>query len=1044
MLEKNQKITTSTQQGWIQEKFELESNHKTLEQGFKRQIENYREEVKLLKLEIDRLRSNKGSQKEGDLRIQLMREIERLELAQEDREADLIEEINKLKLEIRNLIHKNESKEKEFKEERHRLSIESQNSQKDVKRTDFDLKRNFDDLALRYRKVNEQLENKNEEVERLKNDYEDRLRNLLRQKNEGEDIWKKERKSFVSGTSRVEEIMQEKQKILELEINDLKYNRNSSIRVFNQQIEALQSQNRKLERQVQDLTFVLENKDAKKETEIDRLRNANVKMIENGQKKENLLESQLDSLRNEMQKLLTEYEARENVFLNEVNERSHDLQKCHDIIINQERLLEGGEIVSVNFALRSEVKSLYEQLKTKNEQINSLRDLYISSKHSERRSITKAISSAQTLLEDITKQQTSFLKTELDYKSELQKIEEKAVESEKKHLQEIADLSEELISVRNELVEFTNKKLDKEILNLQEQLMNSQEELEHAKKNILNYLVSIKSLEEIIQSKMTDESFDQTDQIKLINLEIGRLNAENQSLVDSRNKLEDFHLQEIRKLHLQLDKKSHELEQAYSRLDRLKGIKANKDNESLKALEIMQQAQQKLLQNMKKQLKNLNAETIALRKLKDISNSLQSDELKLLRAEVNEKEDWVHNMREAADKEKSDLENELSRLRGLFDSISQSQEKRAERIEDEYALIITERKRLQELNLKLKHQLENDSSKSAAISFGEKQKILENSYHEGIEIVKEEAESLKHQLDIERITHKKEIEIIKSTLGEDVNTLRQIEDAMSSHLSLQQDQIANLNQVVQTQKEIHLKEMSQYQAEIKILQEATKEKVENLKNEKRQLNQELNRLASLANKKEDDSKRLLNDKLSRLETSVDEKHKLISEFKKQQNQPLEWSNENENRKEHDTDLSQLKDEIKGLVNLIQERERSKSQEKDSLNAIIGRLQASLEAVNNAGLRETDALEKEILILNKKVELASNDREIIRKQRDEALEILAKSKKLDKINKNDIDMLVVNLRGNEQTRVNKLRQENKKLTSSTSSISSRKSTKTGTF
>ncbi|CAG9313960.1 unnamed protein product [Blepharisma stoltei] len=1040
MLEKNQKLTLSTQQNWIKEKGELESQHRIIEQGYKRQADNYREEIKLLKLECDRLRSTKGSQKEGDLRIQLMKEIERLEAAGEDREQELTEEIEKLRQEIRNLTMKHEEKEKKFKEEKSFLTAKTQVVQKDNRRADFDLKRSYDELMLRFEKANEEIERRKEETEKMRSEYEDRIRGLIKQKNEGEDIWLKEKKSYMSGTSRIEEVMKEKEKMMETQLNDLKKANESELQIYAKQIEALEQERNNLEKRLKLLTSTSDLKENKSESEVERLRSANTRILEISQKRESILESQLDSLRNDIQNLQTQFEARENIFISEVSERSHDLEKCHDIIMQQEKIIEGGEVMSVNTALRSEVKTLHEQLQGKNEQIQSLREMYISSKQSERRSITRAISSAQALLDDVVKQQNAFLKAELDYKAELLKLEEQSSLTEKKYLTEIAGITAELQSTRNELENLKNKKLEQQVSDLQEKLMGSQEELDHAKKNIVNYLISIKTLEETIDArKEQNADFDQNDQIKKLELEIARLNGENQSLVESRNKLEDFYSSEMKKAHLQLDKKSHELEQAYSRLDRLKNIKANKDVEALKAWETRQAAQQKLLQSMENQLKALNAQTISMKKLKSIGETLENNELELLRAEVNEKEEWVENMKEAIEKEKAEMAAEIKRLRGMFDSISVGQEYRAKRIEEEFSLVSIERKRLQELIIKLQQQLDADGAKSSSWEFnGNKQKILESSYSESIEIMKEEIESLKDQLDRERSISRRDLDNTKSSLTNELNTLRQLEDAMSQHLASQQDQITNLTQTLQKQKEIHEKEISQCHLEIKILQQAAKERVDYLRNEKRQLSVEVNRLTSLANKKDDQAKAELQDKLHKLEALLEEKSRIISEIMTQQNANSNWRNENTTSNvEFDPDLSKVKDELKRLAYLVEERERNRYQEKEALNMTISKLQLSIEVVNNATKSETETMEKENELLNKKMEMIASDCELIKKQRDEALDFISRSKKLDKFNKNDIILLIDHLKGNDQNRINKLRQENKRLTNS-----SLKRTKTG--
>ena len=392
-----------------------------------------------------------------------------------------------------------------------------------------------------------------------------------------------------------------------------------------------------------------QQKDETQRKEIDKLRKSNLKLADLSKTRETALESQVLSLRSEVFQLNSKIEERELIFSKLTQQKTEDLKKYQELIKRQESLIEGKDAISIAGTLRNELKITLELLKDKEEQIKSIRELYISSKQGERRSITKTIAATQSLLLDINKQQTMLMNEQMNYTQTLIVLEEHATKKEKEQLEEITALTSELQNLRKELAEIRDQKLEEQVFAFKEKIMGLEQELDHASKNLMNYMMSVQALEELLETKKKYgvDSFDLNDLNKKLKLEVERLNAENHSLVENRKKLEEFYTQETQKLHVLLEQKNLEIQQVQSRVDRLKTIKAGKELKEIKTWETRQTALQKTIKSLESQIKILTTQTASRKQLLSYEESLEVEELKLLRKEINVKEEWVESMKES-------------------------------------------------------------------------------------------------------------------------------------------------------------------------------------------------------------------------------------------------------------------------------------------------------------------------------------------------------------------------------------------------------------
>ena len=606
-----------------------------------------------------------------------------------------------------------------------------------------------------------------------------------------------------------------------------------------------------------------------------------------------------------------------------------------------------------------------------------------------------------------------LMNEQMNYTQTLITLEEHATKKEKEHIEEITNLTQELQNLRKELVEIRSLKLEEQIFASKEKIMILEQDLDHAKKNLMNYVMSVQALEEMFETKKKYgiDSFDMNDVNNKLKLEIDRLNAENHSLVENRRRLEEFYTQETQKLHILLEQKNLEIQQVQSRVDRLKNIKACKELKEIKTWETRQAALQKTIKSLEGQLKVLTTQTASRKQLLSYEETLEAEELKLLRKEINNKEEWVEDMKESWKNEKDELERNMERLRNSVFTLNSAQEKRIAVLDEEFTLVTNERNRLTEFLIKMQKMIEKSINSKMMIEKNADmlKKIIDDSYAETIEVLRNQSEELKDEMDKETRLMKEEMQVVRAGLNNDIKNLKFMNDGLNKHVIAQEEQLQRHSGLVKNMKANHIKELEHFRSQISILKSVTIGKNASWNDEKQNLAKELSRITSLVNKKDDESRKLLLEKLRVIEELV---------LLKKSSQTDASLNEDFLNKNSDLDLNIIHDEVKALKTMEEEREKLIKQEKEALSVVLGKIKNSAKVLQQSSENELQSLSQDLALLNHKLSIVQSDKEILMKQRDEALLRVSKTKALDKNSKTDLTKLVEFIKVQEQVR-NKL-------------------------
>jgi hypothetical protein len=143
---------------------------------------------------------------------------------------------------------------------------------------------------------------------------------------------------------------------------------------------------------------------------------------------------------------------------------------------------------------------------------------------------------------------------------------------------EISSFLNEISELRHKLVVFESKKYENELRLVRSDLHKAIAERMHAKKLIICYIRNVQQLEKIINDRIGPDEVNQ-----LAKLENLRLHEENNSLVESLAKKEEFHVNEIRNLQENIDSLHGKIRELEGKIDLLAKGRIKDANDDMKS-----------------------------------------------------------------------------------------------------------------------------------------------------------------------------------------------------------------------------------------------------------------------------------------------------------------------------------------------------------------------------------------------------------------------------------------------------------------------------
>jgi hypothetical protein len=228
-----------------------------------------------------------------------------------------------------------------------------------------------------------------------------------------------------------------------------------------------------------------------------------------------------------------------------------------------------------------------------------------------------------------------------------------------------------------------------------------------------------------------------------------------------------------------------------------------KDQKDLALWAKRQQAFQNTITTLETQVRTLSSQAGQEAKLVATLSKLEAEELRMLRVEVKEKEEWVTGMRAAWEAEKNEFIREIDRLNGVIINFKNQHDEILENVKLENKIANEHRKKLGELYLERLHEFEKSKSmldNDTKFEF-ENREILENCNSEMLELAREEIEELKRQIKELSESQSLELSNLRQTCEAEITRLKKLEEALSVHISSQQKTIDTLNARILQQKQ---------------------------------------------------------------------------------------------------------------------------------------------------------------------------------------------------------------------------------------------------
>lgn len=786
LLHKNQKITQESQQAFSKEKREMIDHFGNTERQIRAEIESLKSENRQLKLQ--------AKKSGGEMQTVLMEELSKLEERSKDREVETTEEITSLKQKEKELSTQIDIKDSKLLQlqQAFEKEVHTSNSQHHTERVSLLMQ--IRDLKENHEKGTHMLKDKIRELEKYKQDNDGKVHAIIQIKESGQEQWLNEKNQLQNLYVALKNEHQQNENEFADELGALRNEKQCMEQFFKARIQMLSSENDSLNRMLEKVNKSYKEKEVNYTNELEKLRSSYSKLFETSQERANLLESTIEKLKGSLDKFKEQLDQREATYLQEAFQNTIHMQDLHDLLEQKQTIIEKYTGDSV---LKTELKTAQRQVVDKENQLNNMREMYINAKHSERTIISRTISSANKILEEISKQHTFFIKDHESYRTALKSLENSIKNNDLEKANEILTLTEEVQKLRARIAEIEESEKQDLMNKLKVQIQGYEEEIQKLRKDNLSYKRNLNKLENTLQDKLTkaEPTFDHKDQIQRLRLTSERLEEENSSLVEARLKMEEYYLKELTVLHAQVQTKEDELSRVYARLNQYRVASSKKDKHDLTNWAKRQQAFQSAITTLETQVKTLSSQAGQEAKLVATLSKLEAEELRILRVEVKEKEEWVANMKAACEAEKSGFVQEIDRLNEVILSFKSQHDEILGHAKHEYNVANEHRKKLGELYLERLNEFEKSKSMfEKDIKYEvENQQILENCNTEMLELAREEIEQLKRKIKDLNENHSHEISLLREVSESEISRLKQLEEALSCHISSQQNTIDILN-----------------------------------------------------------------------------------------------------------------------------------------------------------------------------------------------------------------------------------------------------------
>lgn len=385
-------------------------------------------------------------------------------------------------------------------------------------------------------------------------------------------------------------------------------------------------------------------------------------------KREIIHKSQIDELRKELLQIEKSYERREQTYILESKNYLDQIQKYQQMIADTKiKAIQklDSEHYDMSKKLKKEIEGLRKQIKVKDDIINQLKDIENSDKRKERKDIRKILNKFKEVITNCETQIKNYVRDQPNLNQMLLDLNSKHNKAEGEMMKQLAVAREELYSQQEKMREISEQDYQEIIKELEHKLIVANNELDHAKRNLIEYINSLNSLEDIIKDSQED-GIGENEEIERLRLENHRLNEENASLITSKRQMDKHYVTEIERLKRENQSYKSEVTSISREYDKLSLTIGS----VYKNLEIWRDREQIIRENYDRMEHKLNTALQLKKKGKDFDKSeavIRSEEESALKEEHKKMEKLLQLSQDKWNEEKATLNEEIFSLRNRID-----------------------------------------------------------------------------------------------------------------------------------------------------------------------------------------------------------------------------------------------------------------------------------------------------------------------------------------------------------------------------------------
>ena len=787
----------------------------------------------------------------------------------------------------------------------------------------------------------------------------------MKHTNESEELWLREKQELVATLVKSEQTQAEKEEAISSQISLLKAEKDTFLDSLKEQMDSLVREKQTASQVLEESIVTHNERETALEQEILRLQTSLSRVIAYSHQREEKLQSDLRKINGDFTHIRESQSARDGNLMQFSADFRSTLTKYTAKIAEIKSATEAEQSKS------TEIAHLRTLLDNKEKELITVRDMYVTAKQSERLHASKSLTTIQSLSSD--------------FKRDHNRIIEEAEES----LGGFKQYVETCISSLPEVVTSFGATIS--------QLKSAREEVERLKTDVEKVDMELEQAQQTIAGLMeTVEKYERagTDGQSETDIRVDSLERDLAQLREMKIEREKRLEREMGKLREEIVGKQGVIDELQFQLTKARAVSNVKFSEESRTLHKKFEILIKLGQKLETCLFDVKSGLHQKKKLKEMKNKAEIEELALLRIEVKKTDQTYTQLSETWSQCKSAFESQLSSLTSQVSALTSQCASLSSLLSDQHSLLSLQSEQLERL-----HSLQPMPTHIEINA--------ESTQNELISALQTETAALREQTRRLSESHTEELAELKRFYEGEEKGKRLLGFSVSKEMQLQAEKLKQLTLLLENERQLHQHEVTLVRKEVTQLRTHCLQRYELLHSDRQEVISELKSVL-----------------LSACSSGTASRKSLYSGIKKMRGM-IEAVKEG--RKEGK--MQSLQEELTAFQTTENERIKAQDDEREALSSIIEKLKDAYSTLLKSSTCEKDDHALELRLLETRISGLEQECSLLRQQRDEVLSHLGKTSETAS---NEVSMLVEQLKETDKQRTLALRQPKKGRTSANTS------------